>query len=196
MHDPSSADAGFLAGFELDPAFPRELALKIKLLALDVDGVLTDNGLYYNDDGLYSKRFDCQDGVAVKLAQKADIQVAIITGMASEAVLRRAETLGITDVYCGAFNKVRCIRELKDKYRLEWPQIAYIGDDWVDLPVMSAVGLALAVRDAQPEVRGFAHYVSRYGGGRGAVRDLVRHILAAQDKLEELLRIWLKKKLS
>jgi 3-deoxy-D-manno-octulosonate 8-phosphate phosphatase (KDO 8-P phosphatase) len=193
VRDPSSSNAGFLAGFELDPAFPREPALPIKLLALDVDGVLTDNGLYYTADGLYAKRFDCQDGVAVKLAQKADILVAIITGMESGAVLRRAETLGITEVYCGVFDKLRSILELKDKYGLEWAQIAYIGDDWVDLPVLRAVGLALAVKNAQPEVRGCAHYVSRYAGGHGGVRDLVRHILAAQNKLEELLLVWLKK---
>jgi 3-deoxy-D-manno-octulosonate 8-phosphate phosphatase (KDO 8-P phosphatase) len=193
VHEPSAVNSEVLAAFELDPAFPYAQAAGIKLLALDVDGVLTDGGLYYNDAGMYAKRFDCQDGVAVKLAQEADIVVAVITGMESEAVLHRVKTLGIEEIYCGIFDKLKVMTALKDKYRLEWSHIAYIGDDWVDLPVLRKAGLALTVRDAQPEVRGVAHYVSRYGGGRGGVRELVRHILAAQNKLEELLLVWLEK---
>jgi 3-deoxy-D-manno-octulosonate 8-phosphate phosphatase (KDO 8-P phosphatase) len=189
----SAVNSKTLAGFELDQTFPYAQAAGIKLLALDVDGILTDGGLYYDADGLYAKRFDCQDGVGIKLAQNADIIVAIITGMESAAVEQRAKTLGIEEIYCGIFDKLKIINLLKDKYQLEWSQISYVGDDWVDLPVLRVVGLALTVRDAQPEVRGFAHYVSRYGGGRGGVRDLVRHILAAKNKLEEQLLVWLDK---
>ena len=186
-------DTDKLASFELDPAFPHELAKNIRIIALDVDGILTDGGLYYDASGLTIKRFDCQDGVAVKLAQKAGLQVAIITGMESAAVERRACTLGIEECHSGIYDKVATMRGLLEKYDLSWEQAAYAGDDWLDIPVLRRVGLAMTVCDAQPEVRKLAHYVSRRGGGRGGVRELVRHILAAQGKLEELLREWASK---
>jgi 3-deoxy-D-manno-octulosonate 8-phosphate phosphatase (KDO 8-P phosphatase) len=193
VHNLLSVNSEILANFELDPVFPYERAAGIKLLALDVDGILTDGGIYYNADGLFAKRFDCHDGVAIKLAQSANITIALISGMESAAVEQRAKVLGIEEVYCGIFDKLATITELKQKYQLEWSQIAFVGDDWVDLPVLRVVGLALTVKNAQPEVRGLVHYVSRYGGGHGALRHLLRHILAAQSKLEDLLRIWLTK---
>ncbi|MDR2892333.1 MAG: phenylphosphate carboxylase subunit delta [Deltaproteobacteria bacterium] len=187
------ADTGKLAAFELDPAFPGDLARKVRLIALDVDGILTDGGLYYDASGLTMKRFDCQDGVAVKLAQQAGLVVVIITGMESAAVEQRVRVLGIEEFHSGIFDKASVMQSLLDKYGLTWDEAAYAGDDWLDLPVLRRVGLSMTVCDAQPEVRGLVHYVSRRGGGRGAVRELVRHILAAQGKLAELLDGWASK---
>ncbi|MDR1125683.1 MAG: HAD hydrolase family protein [Deltaproteobacteria bacterium] len=179
-----------LAKLELDAGFPFERAADVKLLALDVDGVLTDGGLYYDAEGLCLKRFDVADGVGVKLLQTADIVVALITGMDAAAVVRRAAALEITECYHGSLDKVASMTELMHKYGLGWEQVAYAGDDWMDLPLLRRAGLALTVANAQPEVRALAHYVSPKEGGRGAVRQLARHILAARGRLEQLLTPW------
>lgn len=179
-----------LAKLELDAAFPFAKAAKIRLLALDVDGILTDNGLYYDAEGLSIKRFDCADGVGIKLLQSANIVVALITGMDAAAVARRAATLEITECYHGSLDKVASMTELMQKYGLGWEEVAYAGDDWMDLPLLRRAGLALTVSNAQPEVRALAHYVSPKEGGRGAVRQLARHILAAGGRLEALLAPW------
>lgn len=179
-----------LARLELDAAFPFAKAAKIKLLALDVDGILTDNGLYYDAEGLSIKRFDCADGVGVKLLQAADIVVALITGMDAASVARRAATLEITECYHGSLDKVASMTELMQKYGLSWEEVAYAGDDWMDLPLLRRAGLALTVANAQPEVRALVDYVSPKEGGRGAVRQLARHILAARGRLEALLTPW------
>lgn len=186
----NKADPRELAGLELDAAFPFERAAGIKLLALDVDGVLTDGGLYYDAGGLSLKRFNVSDGVGIKLLQAADIVVALITGMETAAVARLASTLEIAECYHGALDKVASMTELMRKYELKWEQVAYVGDDWMDLPLLRRAGLALSVADAQPEARALAHYVSLKNGGRGAVRQLARHILAARGKLETLLTPW------
>lgn len=179
-----------LAALELDPSFPYAKAEKVKFLAFDVDGILTDGGLYYDASGLCMKRFDVQDGVAFKLAQNVGIVMALITGMESSAVEQRARALGIEECHSGIFDKVAVMEELRKKHSLEWNEIAYTGDDWLDIPLLRRVGLAMTVADAQPEVRGLVDYVSPLGGGRGAVRQLVRHVLAAQGKLEPQLRQW------
>lgn len=186
----SRYNAQELARLELDAAFPFERAAGVRLLALDVDGILTDNGLYYDAEGLSIKRFDCADGVGVKLLQAADIVVALITGMDAAAVARRAATLDITECYHGSLDKVASMTELMRKYGLDWEQVAYAGDDWMDLPLLRRAGLALSVANAQPEVRSMVHYVSPREGGRGAVRQLARHILAAHGRLETLLNPW------
>lgn len=184
------AELADLAKLELDPSFPVERAKGVKLLALDVDGILTDGGLYYDAEGLAVKRFDVADGVGVKLLQAAGIRVALITGMDSASVVRRAATLEITDCCHGSLDKVASMTELMQKYGLDWPQLAFAGDDWMDLPLLRRVGLALSVAGAQPEVRAMVHYVSPLQGGRGAMRQLARQILAAQGRLEELLKPW------
>ncbi|MDL2306674.1 HAD hydrolase family protein [Desulfovibrio sp. OttesenSCG-928-C06] len=179
-----------LASLELDPAFPYAKAEGIRLLAFDVDGILTDGGLYYDASGLCMKRFDVQDGVAFKLAQNVGIITALITGMESSAAEKRAEALGIEEFYSGIFDKVATMEEIRKKHSLDWSEIAYTGDDWLDMPLLRRVGLSMTVADAQPEVRGMVDYVSPLGGGRGAVRQLVRHVLVAQGKLEEQLGHW------
>lgn len=170
--------------------FPVQAALDIRLLVLDVDGVLTDGGLYYDLQNQVMKRFDVQDGLGIKIAQKAGIQVAVITGLDSPAVEARVRDLGITDYYAGYLDKRACLEELKARHQLQWEQMAYLGDDWVDLSVMDMVGLPLAVANAQPEVKNIASYVTTAKGGQGAVREIIRHLLMAQGKYEAVLAAW------
>jgi 3-deoxy-D-manno-octulosonate 8-phosphate phosphatase (KDO 8-P phosphatase) len=170
--------------------FPVQAAMKIRLLVLDVDGVLTDGGLYYDLQDQVMKRFDVQDGLGIKIAQQAGIIVAVITGLVSKAVETRIRDLGITDYYAGYRDKGDCLEEIRQRHGLDWSHIAYLGDDWVDLSVMGMVGLPLAVANAQPEVKGIASYVTLARGGQGAVREVIRHLLMAQGKYEAVLSAW------
>lgn len=170
--------------------FPLQAAQHIRLLVLDVDGVLTDGGLYYDLRNQVMKRFDVQDGLGIKIAQKAGIRVAVITGLESAAVEARVRDLGITDYFAGFLDKRACLEELKARHELQWEEMAYLGDDWVDLSVMDMVGLPLAVANAQPEVKNIASYVTTAKGGQGAVREIIRHLLMAQGKYEAVLAAW------
>ncbi len=170
--------------------FPIQTAKDIRLLVLDVDGVLTDGGLYYDLQNQVMKRFDVQDGFGIKIALNTGITVAVITGLISSAVENRIRELGIIDYFAGYHDKRECLEELRDKYGLDWKHIAYLGDDWVDLAAMSMVGLPLAVANAQPEVKSAAHYVTLARGGQGAVREVIRHLLTAQGKYDAALSAW------
>ena len=170
--------------------FPIQAASDIRLLVLDVDGVLTDGGLYYDLQNQVMKRFDVQDGLGIRIAQEAGITVAVITGLISRAVELRVRDLGITDYYAGYLDKRACLEEIRLRYNLKWEQMAYLGDDWVDLSVMDMVGLPLAVANAQPEVKNIANYVTTAKGGQGAVREVIRHLLMAQGKYEAVLAAW------
>lgn len=176
-----------ISGQTFSASFPWDRAKKIRLFVMDVDGVLTDGGLYYGPAGELSKRFDVQDGLGISLLRKAGIIPAIITGMDSGSVRKRAEILNITEYYAGTEGKLFCLEELMRKYSFSFDQVAFMGDDWIDLGPMLKVGLALAPANAQPEVKACAHFVSNCSGGHGAVRGMVRHILQAQEKLEQLL---------
>lgn len=171
----------------------ESLAAKIALLVLDIDGVMTDGGLYYDDTGRISKRFNVQDGLGVKLAQSVGLHVAVITGLASGAVEERVRTLGIVDYYAGSLEKTASIDAIRSKYGLEWSQVAYMGDDWVDFGPMNLVGLPVAVSNAQPEVKAIAKHITAAKGGEGAVRELIMLILQSQGKLEPLLTRWMEK---
>ena len=170
--------------------FPIQAASQIRLLVLDVDGVLTDGGLYYDLQNQVMKRFDVQDGFGIRIAQQAGIDVAVITGLVSRAVELRVKDLGITDYFAGYLDKRACLEEIRRRHDLKWEQMAYLGDDWVDLSVMDMVGLPLAVANAQPEVKGIASYVTMAKGGQGAVREVIRHLLMAQGKYETILSAW------
>lgn len=172
---------------ERDQSFPNDLAKPVKMLVLDVDGVLTDGGLYYDDAGLAFKRFDVQDGLGIKLAQRAGIEVVIISGMESPALMARAKDLGISECHAGVFRKLPKLEEIMAARGLSWSELAYIGDDIIDLPVLRRAGLALAVKNAQPEIRAVAHYVSPFCGGSGGVRWFIRHILLAQGAMPAIL---------
>lgn len=150
---------------------------KIRLLLLDVDGVMTDGRIVYDEFGNELKAFDVKDGHGLKLLQRAGIQVGIITGRQSLVVARRAEELGISLVYQGARDKLLPFAEILDKLGLRPEQVAYVGDDLVDLPILRRVGFAATVADAVPDIKSHVHLVTRCCGGRGAVREICDHLL-------------------
>lgn len=160
----------------------------IKLLLLDVDGVMTDGRIIYGNDGNEVKAFDVKDGHGLKLLQRAGIQVGIITGRQSTIVDRRAAELGIELVYQGAKDKQLPFREILQKLALEPVEVAYAGDDLVDLPVMRQVGFSATVADAMDEVKAAAHLVTRRAGGRGAVREICDYLLKESGRWSAVTR--------
>ncbi len=159
----------------------------IRLLALDVDGVLTDGRIYYDNAGEELKAFNIKDGLGIKLLQRSGIKVAIITGRNSEIVSRRAAELGIEDVVQGREDKRDALRELCNLHQLELENCAYMGDDLPDLGAIDAAGLGLTVADACSEVREAADWVSELDGGNGAVRDACHYLLSARGDWSALL---------
>jgi 3-deoxy-D-manno-octulosonate 8-phosphate phosphatase (KDO 8-P phosphatase) len=168
----------------------RERASRIKLLVLDVDGVLTDGGLYYGPDGQSMKRFHVQDGLGIKLAQAAGLVIAVISGLDSPAVAARVRELGITDYHAGFHAKIAQMEGICAKYGLGLDEAAFLGDDWVDAGALSRVGLPMAVANAQPEILARAAWVSTRQGGQGAVREAIRFILEARGLLDGLWAEW------
>jgi len=158
----------------------QKLARKVKLLILDVDGVLTDNGLYLDDRGIESKRFNVTDGVGIRLAQRAGIEVALISGRPSRATKIRATQLKIKHVSLGQTDKIKAYQKLKRNLRVKDDQIAYMGDDLLDVPVLKRAGLPICVKNANPKVKRFAKLVTKTKGGDGAVREVVDMILKAK----------------
>lgn len=155
-------------------------ASRIRLLVLDVDGVLTDGELVYGPSGEETKRFHVRDGLAIQVARRAGIEIAIVSGRASAAVTRRMSELGITEVHQGIDDKAAAVRALMGRLHLEAPEVAAMGDDLPDLPVMKMAGLALAPSDAAPEARRAAAWVTRARGGRGAVREAIEMLLRSR----------------
>jgi len=153
---------------------------KIKLLATDVDGVLTDAGMYYGSDGQEMKKFNTRDGLGLTLLRNAGFKLAIITSENSAIVANRAKKLRITDVYQGTFTKVEAMEELLVKYSLQWDEIAYIGDDYNDLALLARVGFAATPSDGTVRNKALAHYVTVKHGGGGCVREICDMILEAQ----------------
>ena len=169
----------------------HEKARQIKLVIFDVDGVLTDGSLFIGDDGQEYKAFCSRDGHGMKMLQKSGMEIAIITGRTSRVVEHRMTGLGIQHVYQGQQDKIHAYKKLSEKLGLESSEIAYVGDDVVDLPVMCQVGLAIAVQDAHPMVIKHAHWQTPTHGGRGAARDVCEMIMEAQGKLKEELNSYL-----
>lgn len=161
----------------------RARAAQTRLIAFDIDGVMTDGGLTYTDDGHELKTFNVQDGLGIKLLQKAGIEVAIITGRKSGVVAARARDLGIEHVHQGVADKRATLAALLDRIGIQWPECAFMGDDLIDLPAMTRCGLAIAPANARPVVKEIAHTVTEAGGGRGAVREAAELILEAQGRL-------------
>ena len=149
----------------------------IRLLLLDVDGVMTDGRIIYDGNGLETKFFNVKDGHGIKMLQRYGIEVGIITGRTSPVVDIRARELGIELLYQGALRKLESYDDIKRKTGLDDAQIAYMGDDIIDVPVMRRVAFAAAPPDALPEVLAIADYVAATGGGRGAVREVCDLIL-------------------
>ena len=166
------------------------LAARIKplrLIAFDVDGVLTDGGLYLSDSGEEFKRFNTLDGHGLKMLKASGVELAIITGRVSRCVELRAGNLGIARLYQGVEDKLAVMQSLLAELQLAPEAAAFMGDDVVDLPVMRRVGLALSVPGAPQIVRGHAHYVSQRDAGHGAVREVCELILGAQGTLDAQL---------
>lgn len=164
----------------------QEKIKRIKLLILDVDGVLTDGKIIYNDRGEEIKAFNVKDGHGLKLLMRSGTEVALITGRESKVVLHRARDLGIKQVYQKATNKIEVYENILREKRLEDNQVGFVGDDLVDIPVLRRVGFSATVRDAIPEVKEVADYVASKKGGEGAVREICELLLKAQDKWEEI----------
>ncbi len=165
----------------------NERIKRVKMLILDVDGVLTNGQIFFGNEGELFKQFNVQDGMGISLFRQAGHKVAVITGRTSDIVRLRSAELKIDDVYQGSMSKKAALADLLAKHDLKAEEVCYIGDDLIDIPVMNRVGLPCAVANAVAEVKSAAVYVSEKEGGRGAVREIVEMILKAQDRFEMLV---------
>jgi len=171
----------------IDPML-LERAKRIKLLALDVDGVLTDGKIYFDSAGNESKAFNTRDGLGMAALQRCGIKLAIITGRESPIVTRRAAQLKVDYVYQARVDKLNAYMELLQESGLEEQQVCFAGDDWIDLPVLQRAGLSVTVPAADEEMKGRVHWVTSRGGGEGAVREICDLILSAQGYDQKLLQ--------
>lgn len=170
----------------------EEKAKKIKLLLLDVDGVLTDNRLIYGDDGQEYKAFNTRDGHAMVLIQKSGIDIGIITGRTSKLVAKRMQDLTVKHLYQGVPDKLPTFEKLMQELNIELDQVAYMGDDILDLPILRRVGLASCPKDSDSEVLSRVDFVSQFNGGRGAVRELCEFIMKTQGSWQTHLDFYLR----
>ncbi len=161
---------------------------RVRLLLLDVDGVLTDGRILIDDLGNETKAFDVTDGHGIKLLQRAGVDVGLVTGRRSRVVEYRARELGIREVHQGVKDKLPVVREILERRRLGPEEVGYVGDDVVDLPVLLQVGLAVTVADAAAELRDRVHWVTGRAGGRGAVREVCDAILRARGDWDRVTR--------
>lgn len=171
---------------QLDPALLLR-AQDVRVAFFDVDGVLTDGGLFFSEQGETLKRFDTLDGHGLKLLQKAGITPVVITGRDSPALRARLLALGITHAHFGTEDKAPAAQASLKALQLDWSQAAAMGDDWPDLPVMRRAAFACAPANAHIEVQAIAHYVTRRAGGHGAVRELCDLLLTASGRYVQLL---------
>ncbi|MGD9808352.1 MAG: KdsC family phosphatase [Deferribacterales bacterium] len=159
---------------------------KISVLILDVDGVMTDGGIIYDENGHETKRFDVKDGLGIKLAQKCGIEIVIISGRKSIVTDLRTAELGIRRVYTGVKDKLECYRMLKEEMGISDANVAYMGDDLNDISLLKAVGFSATVADAFDYMKGIVDYVTVRGGGRGAVREFIEAILERNGQWEDI----------
>jgi 3-deoxy-D-manno-octulosonate 8-phosphate phosphatase (KDO 8-P phosphatase) len=165
----------------------QERAARVRLMILDVDGVLTDGRLYYGPHGEALKAFDVRDGHGIKLLREGGVDVALLTARSSEIVAARARELGVQRVLQGQSDKAAGFARLSAEAAVPADRCGYIGDDWPDLAVLAQVAFAATVADAAPEVRASVHWVAAADGGRGAVRELAEFVLRAQGRFDALL---------
>jgi 3-deoxy-D-manno-octulosonate 8-phosphate phosphatase (KDO 8-P phosphatase) len=163
-------------------------AKQIKLLILDVDGILTDGQIILSDSGDEIKHFNVRDGHGIKMIMRYGIEVAFLTGRASRVVNHRAKELGVLEVYQGIFDKVKVCAEIIKKKSLQFNEIAYMGDDVVDVPLLRRAGFSATVHGASEYVKNFVDYITTKGGGKGAVREVCEIILQVQGHWEELAK--------
>lgn len=169
----------------------HERASKIRLVLMDVDGVLTDGRIIYDNFGDELKFFDVQDGFGLNMLARADIKTAIVTAKKSKVVKRRAKDIGIRHLFMNIREKGKIYYQLMNKYNLSHENICCIGDDLLDAPMMKKAGLAVSVPNAVAEIKQMAHYITQRPGGRGAVREVAELILKSQQKWEDMTRRWL-----
>jgi 3-deoxy-D-manno-octulosonate 8-phosphate phosphatase (KDO 8-P phosphatase) len=155
---------------------------RVKILILDVDGVLTDGRIVIDDAGLESKQFDVRDGHGLKMLMRCGIGVVLLTGRRSRVVEHRAADLGIAEVHQGILNKAEAFAEILKRREMAPEESACVGDDVVDIPLLRRTGFSVAVADAVPEARAIADYVTEHRGGRGAVREVCEVIMRAQNR--------------
>ena len=165
----------------------REKAKPIRMIMMDVDGVLTDGRILYSAEGVEIEAFHVRDGVGLRAAQRTGLVTALLTGRVSVAVARRAKELGISEIHQGVADKVGTYETLLRRYGLTDAAVAYIGDDVNDLPLLARAGLSAAPADAAEEVMAKVAYVTARGGGQGAVREVIELILKAQGKWEQVI---------
>lgn len=166
----------------------KEKFKRIRLLILDVDGVLTDNSLFISGNGVETKKFNVSDGLGIYLAKKAGIKVALISGRKSKATQLRAKELRIKNTFLDANEKMIPYQKIKNKLKVKDEEIAFMGDDLLDIPVLKRVGLPIAVRNSNPLTKKFAAYITETNGGEGAVREVIDLILESKRvNLEDLI---------
>ena len=165
-----------------------EKARQIRLVIFDVDGVLTDGSLFLGDDGQEYKAFHSRDGHGMKMLQLTGVEIAVITGRRSDVVKHRMANLGVRHLYQGQLDKLPAFESVTAELSVAPDEVAYVGDDVVDLPVMLRVGLSIAVQDAHAEVKRHAHWITSSSGGRGAAREVCEFIMHAQGTLETELQ--------
>ncbi len=167
-----------------------DIGRKVRLLLLDVDGVLTDGRIIYDSKGRDSKFFDVHDGLGVFLLKRAGIPTILITAKGSRAIKPRARDMKVEAVFADVFPKTSVLDKILKKYKVSAAEVCFVGDDLVDLSLMKKVGLPVAVFNACPEVKQAARYITLRHGGRGAVREIAELILKAQGKWESLIRLY------
>lgn len=172
---------------QMDPRI-TERAKLIKLLLLDVDGVMTNGVLLFSGSGEETKGFHTQDGFGIRLLQEAGISTGVITARQSAAVAKRCENLKMTHVYLGQSNKLKAFQDITRKSGLKPVEICYMGDDWLDLVLLNRVGFAAAPANGVSEVKDMVHYITRKNGGEGAVREICDLILKAKGLHQQLLQ--------
>lgn len=150
----------------------KEKLAKIKIVAFDVDGVLTDGGMYYTESGDVMKKFSARDGMSLQLMRNDGLKIAIITGEENQMVVRRAEKLKIEDVYLNSRNKIDVATKMLDKFDLDWEELMYVGDDWLDVELLKKSGFSFAPADAMPWAHEAADYVCARKGGEGVVGEM------------------------
>jgi 3-deoxy-D-manno-octulosonate 8-phosphate phosphatase (KDO 8-P phosphatase) len=170
----------------------EEKIKKIKMIIFDVDGVMTDGRIIFSSDGKETKFFDVRDGFGIRLAHRAGLKTAIISGRSCPATTQRAGELGIEDVFQDAYKKIEVLEDILQKHALLEEEICYVGDDLVDLPLMRKIGLPLAVAGAEPDVTALADYVTRAYPGRGAVREVVELIMKTQGTWADVVKQYFK----
>lgn len=173
------------------PADVLNRAEKVRLLLLDVDGVLTDGGIIITGEGEEIKIFSVLDGMGIKLLQRAGVEVGILSGRFSPVMKHRSEELGIELLYQGELAKVPAFERILEEQGLREEEVAYMGDDWLDIPILKRVGLAIGVPNAWPPVNNYVHYITQKEGGKGAVREVCDLILTAKGLWDKYLEGYL-----